>query len=571
MAELFFNELFQKAPPIHRLLQGGGENFSSIKALDTIRRFVHEQLQTEQGKSLSDFALAWGAHSLLIPGYIKVLTRIEQLAALLVIERVSCEDGNARKLCIDSPFLPILVKDTLAVLHGMKADESFNSDDTNSLVERECLLDLVESFLPTIMGKEKHQAMITATNKSPGEEIPVETQKDLEETVKRWTTIYEDNTYTSPLLWADKEAEEQDLKGLLLEEEQKRDFSTASSQSLYEPLPGVCLPFARPLPPPLLPVYAYDDYDCEEQEHEDGKCALFDYVQAELLWLTPTNLRLMLLPTEDGDNKSTEEYRRVLKLLQNQAFSKPLSLADQRMVLDLLKVPKQLQKKTQKQQPSTKQHRNRGNKNSKSSTPSIDNISTEENSGREEQEFRIQLVQESGLTPQNLKRLVEHNPLVAHECLLVILQHSPENTKNEYLSELVHMDMSLHSMEVVNRLATHNHVYTGGGGDNVATNVTKGVGSVHGKKENRDPILAPEYISLFISSCIISCDNITDRHAQNRLVRLVCVFIQSLLRNQIFDVEAVYFEVQDFCIQFSRIREAAALFKLLKTTNPTSP
>jgi hypothetical protein len=135
------------------------------------------------------------------------------------------------------------------------------------------------------------------------------------------------------------------------------------------------------------------------------------------------------------------------------------------------------------------------------------------NASEDDDELRIQLVQESGLTPQNLPRLVEHNPLIAHECLLVILQSSPEPLKNDYLSALVGMDMSLHSMEVVNRLATHN---------------------VHGDQE---PILHPEYINLFISSCIASCENIQDRHAQNRLVRLVCVFIQSLLRNKIVHVD----------------------------------
>ena len=573
MAELFYDQLFQKAPTTNHLLKEGRENFSSIEALGTIRRYVYQQLQTELGKGLSAFTLAWGAHSLLLPGFVKKLTRLEQLAALLVIERVCCDDESSGELCIDSPFLPILVKDTLAILHGLKEkeyyDNHYNSEkELNSFFERECLLDLVESFLPIIMGREKHLALLSATNNKNAEDrIPEEIQKDLEETVKRWTTIYDDNGYTSPLVWASKESEQQDLERFLLEEEQKQEYSIVPNQELYEPLPSVCSPFARPLPPPLLPMNGYDDDDYEEQKNEKGKNGLFDYVQAELLWLTPTTLRLMLLPGEEENTKSTEEYRSVLKLLQDQAFERPLTSSDQRTVLALLKTSKQEQKKEpkQQQQASTKQRRNRGNKSNKNSSSGNTNAATIVNSSKEEDESRILIVQESGLTPQNLKRLVEHNPLIAHECLLVILQHSPENTKNEYLSELVNMDMSLHSMEVVNRLATHNHVHTTSRGANMSVN---GVDSY--RKKNQAPILDPEYINLFISSCIISCENMPDRHAQNRLVRLVCVFIQSLLRNQIVDVDDVYFEVQAFCIEFSRIREAAALFKLLKTRNPTT-
>jgi len=567
MAEIFYNQLFQKVPPIHHLLKGGGADFSSIHALDTIRRCVHQELQTELGKDLSDFTLAWGAHSLLVPGFIKTITRLQQLAALLVIERVSCEDGNAGKLCIDSPFLPILVRDTLAILHGLKAEGRYDgnirnneneNDNEDSFVERECLLDLVESFLPVIMGKEKHSALLAATNnKDPGDPIAAETQKDLEETVKRWTTVYEDNGYISPLLWANKESEQQDLERLLLEEQQKRDYATVPSKELYGPLPSVRSPFARPLPPPLLPISGYDDDDYEEQHSEKGKNGLFDYMQAELLWLTPTTLRLMLLPGEDGDDKSTEEYRRVLKLLQTQAFHRPLTPGDQRIVKGFLDASKQVKKKEQKQQ--------RRNPRNNTSSGTSATVGTGEHSGREE-ESRIQLVHASGLTPRKLPRLVEFNPLIAHECLLVILQYSPENIKNEYLSTLVGMDMSLHSMEVVNRLATHNHVHASSSDASAA----KGSRNNNNNQNQAEPILHPEYINLFISSCIASCENMPDRHAQNRLVRLVCVFIQSLLRNQIVAVEDVYYEVQAFCIEFSRIREAAALFKLLKSSNPTA-
>ena len=502
--------------------------------LESYRQCVSRQLLTLMmaADALSGpISVAWAAHSLLQtttttaadgedPNARKIgrrrtrlslitgqeLTIRQRLGCLLVIEAISVMYGGQQNKA-DSPLFPLLVENTLKTTQQLTQDGP-PSVSADGYLDPAILQKLVESFLPNMLGLDQHNKLCDELIAGRG--VSKETMSGLEEAVKKYTTsvVYNNDNYISPLIVAKEEHEQTELNRLLEEKEKERRKRKSSGLDviseilpvktdtlLDHPLPSMEAPFARPLPPPMLPLFGFEEDEGPLTEEE--KTDALDHLHAELIWLTPNNLRLMLIP-EDEDKEDHEarevQFRKVLQSLKTQAFAKTLTPSDHRMVLEML--------------------------NSDSIT---NNDEDDDEDDDDEDDIPGRLIQESGLCPQNLPKLVEYNPLVAHECLLRLLPVEPEPIKNEYLSALVGMDMSLHSMECVNRLAMHN-VSTDDDDDD-------------DDDEEEEPILHPEYISLFISSCIASCENMQDKHAQNRLVRLVCVFIQSLLRNKIVRVE----------------------------------
>jgi len=346
-------------------------------------------------------------------------------------------------------------------------------------------------------------------------------------------------------------------------------------------------PNTRPLPPSFIPGIGFSDYDYRSLpdfqsdtlndmfKKMDGNYALIEdsnidlkrILQSLLIWMYPPypSLRLLWMPEgkRRGDNSTVDslcfygddmrnEDEDIIKVLSDQALKMPLPPDTERQVLHAL-------------QYSLHGDNKDGGKITKRKKSSGANFNEALDSllGRSAEARARRIVLKSNISPNTLPMLVESNPLIATECLIMLLSpfNHPdgvtqkedvsvsltlsEEEKNEYLLALTAMDMTLHSMEVVNRLATQP--------------------ASLGKKADDKPFLHSEYLHLFLSHCISSCENIRESHLRIRSVRLVCVLLQSLIQSNFYNFGDLLVEIQAFCVQYSRIREASSLFKFIKS------
>ncbi|GAU99458.1 hypothetical protein RvY_10459 [Ramazzottius varieornatus] len=147
------------------------------------------------------------------------------------------------------------------------------------------------------------------------------------------------------------------------------------------------------------------------------------------------------------------------------------------------------------------------------------------------------------MTIEDILGIVEHNPIVATEIFKRVHKISENSLKKtrfkRYLYAFLETNVSVHTMDVINRL--------------------------HEAK-----IVPADFLPLYVSYALRKCDSgaSTESAYNHRLIRLVCVFLQSAVRNKTLNLAEnpdLLVEIQAFCVRQTS-KEAVALYRLLKAS-----
>ncbi|KAI7863170.1 hypothetical protein BDF14DRAFT_1396049 [Spinellus fusiger] len=136
------------------------------------------------------------------------------------------------------------------------------------------------------------------------------------------------------------------------------------------------------------------------------------------------------------------------------------------------------------------------------------------------------------LNPEDMPQWVELNLLLACELLPLFLKRSDTE---DYLQAMLNVPITGHSIEFVHHLATCPD----------------------------SCCLSNEFLHMYISKSILSCEILNKGAWQDRQVKLVTNFIQSFLEKHIIPMEEYLVEIQSFCIGYLRFKGVAVLFRMV--------
>uniref|UniRef100_A0A915PYM2 CCR4-NOT transcription complex subunit 11 n=1 Tax=Setaria digitata TaxID=48799 RepID=A0A915PYM2_9BILA len=129
-------------------------------------------------------------------------------------------------------------------------------------------------------------------------------------------------------------------------------------------------------------------------------------------------------------------------------------------------------------------------------------------------------------------KYIDDNPAIAAAVIVARITKNC-NELPQFFQLLAGMKISVQAMEVVNRLCTQVE-------------------------------FPQEYLNSYIATCVRRCEEPDQTpFMQCRQVRVVCVFLSSLIRSRAWDVRPLSVELQAFVLKFNHVREAASLYQAI--------
>jgi hypothetical protein len=143
------------------------------------------------------------------------------------------------------------------------------------------------------------------------------------------------------------------------------------------------------------------------------------------------------------------------------------------------------------------------------------------------------------VTASTLAALFAINPALTRGLVSVFLAHGSKIQRRELITSLEFIPISLGSLEMLNDLVSKTTLLTGDETQHL----------VHGALSNG------------VRTAEAMEDGGRGRQAQARLVRLLCLFLQSILRNEVVAERDVFYVVQDLGVKFMFVKEARELWR----------
>ncbi|TGZ81967.1 hypothetical protein EX30DRAFT_395339 [Ascodesmis nigricans] len=179
----------------------------------------------------------------------------------------------------------------------------------------------------------------------------------------------------------------------------------------------------------------------------------------------------------------------------------------------------------------------------------------------------ITLLSPDLLSTATIPGLVDYNPQLAQGLIFLILTNGTTTQRTEVISALPHVPITISGLELINDIVTKQRSLSADQARIlIHTILEKGIRHVESLgASSTTPSSSPSALSASgVVDHTIPGTRIgsvaAQREEQTRHVKLLCLFIQSLLRSDTVEPLQLYYQIQDLGVQFMYVQEARELW-----------